>query len=353
VIDFGVAKALGQNLTDKTLFTGVAQLIGTPLYMSPEQAGMSDLDVDTRSDIYSLGVVLYELLTGTTPFDQERLRTVGYDEMRRIIREEEPPKPSTRLWEARDTLPQVSAQRQTETTKLTKLVRGRDRVAGRSVEFQPWPWRQVILVAKLGDWHALDELHHEVGAARGRGAAVEDLGNIGMVHDRQGLPLRLETGDDLARVHARLEQLERDLAAHRLYLLGHEDHAKAALADLFQQLVGSDGGAGPLGQRLVHGGQQRVGGRFEKARALFVGPEESPNPPPYGRIVAANLMQIGFASLARVNPACDLKNRLFVKGQYGHRRVLRLCRAFRLRMTVRKPGVTSPKEKADSKRIPP
>src|SRR5262249_39076553 len=78
IIDFGVAKALGQSLTDKTLFTGVAQMIGTPMYMSPEQAGMSDLDVDTRSDIYSLGVLLYELLTGTTPFDKERMKSVGF-----------------------------------------------------------------------------------------------------------------------------------------------------------------------------------------------------------------------------------------------------------------------------------
>src|SRR5262249_6203598 len=97
VIDFGVAKALGQQLTDKTVFTGFAQMIGTPLYMSPEQAALSSVDVDTRSDVYSLGVLLYELLTGTTPFDQERFRAAGHDEMRRIIREEEPPKPSTRL----------------------------------------------------------------------------------------------------------------------------------------------------------------------------------------------------------------------------------------------------------------
>jgi serine/threonine protein kinase/tetratricopeptide (TPR) repeat protein len=124
VIDFGVAKALGQALTDKTLFTGVAQMIGTPLYMSPEQAGMSELDVDTRSDIYSLGVLLYELLTGTTPFSKERFRKAAYDEIRRIICEEEPPKPSTRLSESTETLPSVSAQRHMEPAKLTKLVRG-------------------------------------------------------------------------------------------------------------------------------------------------------------------------------------------------------------------------------------
>src|SRR5262249_21194849 len=97
VIDFGVAKALGQEPTDKTLFTGFAQMIGTPLYMSPEQAGEGGLDIDTRSDIYSLGVLLYELLTGTTPFTKERFKEATYDEIRRIIREEDPPKPSARL----------------------------------------------------------------------------------------------------------------------------------------------------------------------------------------------------------------------------------------------------------------
>jgi WD40 repeat protein/serine/threonine protein kinase len=105
VIDFGVAKAIGQQLTEKTIYTQFTQMVGTPLYMSPEQAGLSGLDVDTRSDIYSLGVLLYELLTGTTPFDQNRLRTVGYDELRRMIREEEAPRPSARI----STLGQVAA----------------------------------------------------------------------------------------------------------------------------------------------------------------------------------------------------------------------------------------------------
>jgi non-specific serine/threonine protein kinase/serine/threonine-protein kinase len=124
VIDFGVAKALGEELTDKTLFTGFAQMVGTPLYMSPEQAGQSGLDVDTRSDIYSLGVLLYELLTGTTPFHRERFREAAYDEIRRIIREEEPPRPSTRLSASTDSLPSISANRHMDPAKLTKLVRG-------------------------------------------------------------------------------------------------------------------------------------------------------------------------------------------------------------------------------------
>jgi len=97
VIDFGIAKAISQVLTDKTLFTQQGQIVGTPEYMSPEQANLTGIDVDTRTDVYSLGVVLYELLTGVLPFDPRDLRSKGYDEIRRIIREVEPPNPSTRL----------------------------------------------------------------------------------------------------------------------------------------------------------------------------------------------------------------------------------------------------------------
>jgi serine/threonine protein kinase/tetratricopeptide (TPR) repeat protein len=97
IIDFGIAKALGQELTEKTLLTGYAQMVGTPLYMSPEQAGQTGLDIDTRSDIYSLGVLLYELLTGTTPLTKQRLKEIALLDILQLVREEEPPRPSTRL----------------------------------------------------------------------------------------------------------------------------------------------------------------------------------------------------------------------------------------------------------------
>ncbi len=124
VIDFGIAKALGQQLTDKTLFTCFAQMIGTPLYMAPEQAALSNVDVDTRSDVYALGVLLYELLTGTTPFDKERLSGVSYDEMRRIIREEEPPRPSTRISTLAQASRTVSANPGIDAKQRSRLCRG-------------------------------------------------------------------------------------------------------------------------------------------------------------------------------------------------------------------------------------
>jgi tetratricopeptide (TPR) repeat protein len=124
VIDFGVSKAIGQQLTEKTLFTNFAQMIGTPLYMSPEQAQMSGLDVDTRSDIYAMGVLLYELLTGTTPFNRERLKTAAFDEVRRIIREEQPPKPSTRLSSTDAATATTSVKRGIDPRRLRQLLKG-------------------------------------------------------------------------------------------------------------------------------------------------------------------------------------------------------------------------------------
>jgi eukaryotic-like serine/threonine-protein kinase len=123
VIDFGLAKAMFQPLTERTLHTAHETVLGTPLYMSPEQAQLNNLDVDTRSDIYSLGVLLYELLTGTTPLEKKRLQEAAWDEIRRLIREEEPPRPSTRLSSA-ITLPSLAAGRQTDAARLTKQVRG-------------------------------------------------------------------------------------------------------------------------------------------------------------------------------------------------------------------------------------
>jgi serine/threonine protein kinase len=124
VIDFGIAKALGQSLTDKTLFTGFAQMVGTPLYMSPEQAALSNADVDTRSDVYALGVLLYELLTGTTPFDKERFKHASYDEIRRIICEEEPARPSTQVNTLAQTATTVTANRRSDPRKLSRLFKG-------------------------------------------------------------------------------------------------------------------------------------------------------------------------------------------------------------------------------------
>jgi serine/threonine protein kinase len=125
VIDFGIAKATEQRLTEKTLVTAMGDFIGTPAYMSPEQAEMTGLDIDTRSDIYSLGVLLYELLTGKTPFDPKELLAKGIEAMRRSIREEEPRRPSTRLTTMDEgELTTTAQRRQTDAPKLVHLVRG-------------------------------------------------------------------------------------------------------------------------------------------------------------------------------------------------------------------------------------
>ena len=123
VIDFGVAKAAGSQLTDASLVTGFGAIVGTPEYMSPEQAQLNQLDIDTRSDVYALGVLLYELLTGTTPIDRRRLGQGALLEMLRVIREEEPPRPSARL-SSSETLASIAATRRTDPARLTRLVRG-------------------------------------------------------------------------------------------------------------------------------------------------------------------------------------------------------------------------------------
>jgi eukaryotic-like serine/threonine-protein kinase len=134
VIDFGVAKATGQKLTERTMFTEIGQVVGTLEYMSPEQAELNQLDIDTRSDVYSLGVLLYELLTGSTPLERKRLKTAAILEVLRLIREEEPPRPSTRL-STTEELPVVAANRGLEQKKLSGLVRGElDWIAMKALE---------------------------------------------------------------------------------------------------------------------------------------------------------------------------------------------------------------------------
>ena len=123
VIDFGIAKTAGQPLTDRTLVTGFGAVVGTPEYMSPEQAELNQIDIDTRSDVFALGVLLYELLTGTTPLDRKRLGKAALLEILRLVREEEPPRPSTRL-STSDALPAIAANRGTETALLARLMRG-------------------------------------------------------------------------------------------------------------------------------------------------------------------------------------------------------------------------------------
>jgi serine/threonine protein kinase len=124
VIDFGVAKAVNQRLVERTLYTEIGMLIGTPEYMSPEQADHTALDVDSTTDIYSLGVLLYELLVGALPFDSTTFRRAGYAEIQRIIREQDPPKPSTRLSSMGQMAGEVARRRSSDVRSLVRALRG-------------------------------------------------------------------------------------------------------------------------------------------------------------------------------------------------------------------------------------
>jgi tetratricopeptide (TPR) repeat protein len=275
VIDFGVAKAVGQQLTDKTVYTQFAQLVGTPLYMSPEQAGLSSLDVDTRSDIYSLGVLLYELLTGTTPFDKERLHTAGYEEMRRIIREEEPARPSARISTLGEAAATVSTQRQSDPKRLSQLCRGeldwiamkcleKDRnrryesASALAADVQRYLADEPVLACPPSGLYRLRKFarRHRVRlAAAGLLAGLLLAAVAGLVVSNVLISRQKdETDKALRRAQANAEEAEqqRRLAQANLQL------ARKAVDEVYEQLVGEFSYSGRYDRHLAQKFQQKT-----------------------------------------------------------------------------------------------
>jgi serine/threonine protein kinase/predicted Zn-dependent protease len=266
VIDFGLAKAMHQSLTERTLHTAHETVLGTPVYMSPEQIQLNNLDVDTRSDIYSLGVLLYELLTGTTPLEKRRFKEVAWDEVRRIIREEEPPRPSTRL-SSTATLPSLAACRQTEPARLTRQVRGeldwivmkaleKDRsrryesATGFAMDIQRYLADEPVLACPPSMWYRIRKFarRHRTALSAAAGLllllAVAAGGLSWIVHDRawrrataeQGVTQALDEAQALQGQSKWLEALAAARQAEGLLAGGDVDRALAQRV----QILGAD-----------------------------------------------------------------------------------------------------------------
>jgi serine/threonine protein kinase len=265
VIDFGIAKATEAPLTEKTLFTAYAQIIGTPAYMSPEQAEMSGLDVDTRADIYSLGVLLYELLTGRTPFNPKQLLQSGFDEMRRTIREREPQKPSTILTTLQnDDLTATAAHRQEEPLKLISQIKGdldwivmkaleKDRkrryetANGLAMDIQRYLGSEPVLARPPSRRYRLQKLirRNQVAFAAGAAVALALLSGLGMstwlfLREREARKIAVEAERQQAILREFAERGRANEAELRRQAEAREQITQAAFLIGMNQLEAAD-----------------------------------------------------------------------------------------------------------------
>lgn len=251
VIDFGIAKATNRRLTEKTLFTNYAQIIGTPAYMSPEQAELSDMDVDTRTDVYSLGILLYELITGHPPFDADYLRRKSYAEIQRIIREEVPTRPSTKVSMLGDGLLEIAQQRQTTPEALRKLMRTdldwivmktlekeRDRrynsVSEFAADIERYLRNEPVLAGPPSVWNAVKKYAQRHRAHLTTLAAVGLVLVIGLVIGVHLLERVKEALHDVDTLETQVEVQRRVSTAERFYRQGRYGAALAEMEPLMK-----------------------------------------------------------------------------------------------------------------------